>query len=64
MDNYFDLRNMADAYAANGYHADAVEYYEKALEALPRSRCSVEKQQLLRPLIQRRLDRARESAKG
>lgn len=58
MDDYYDLRNLADAFAANGYFQEAADHYQKAIDALPRTRFSPIQQEMLEALLQLRVKRA------
>lgn len=61
MEEYFDLRNRADAMAANGYKEEAVDLYNQAIEILPQTRFSEQQRKLIKPLLERRRDRVANS---
>lgn len=61
MEEYFDLRNRADAMAANGYKEEAVALYNQAIEILPQTRFSEQQRKLIKPLLERRRDRVANS---
>lgn len=58
---YQDARQRADFYASTGQKDEAVEEFTRAIELLPNSGMSAQQQSIILPILERRLQRVRES---